>query len=137
MDNAELTNAPVVAAARGWHPALVWFLLYCAASGAVEGMLANRPEADMLLLAVQVAVSGFLIFWWASDDAGKRGRPLSRWSPAGIVLFGAFWIVYRLFTTRERAEAWRGLRRGALVMAGSLALYLAFFTSFAPAATTG
>ena len=130
MDNVEPTSATAMPATRAWHPALTWFLLYCAASGAVEGMASDRPEADMLFLAVQVAVSGFLIFWWASDDAVRRQRPLSRFAPAGIVLFGAFWILVRLFTTREPAQAWRGVGRGALLMLASLVLYLAFFSQF-------
>ena len=131
MDNAGPRPATAAPAARAWHPALTWFVLYCAASGAVEGMAGDAAGTEMVLFAVQIAISGFLIFWWAADDAARRDRPLSRWAPAGIVLFGVFWIVYRLFTTRAPAEAWRGLGRGTLVMAASLALYLAFFTQFA------
>lgn len=137
MSDIEVENAgsPAVAArTQRWHPALMWFVLYCAASGAIEGMAADRPEADMVFLAIQIAVSGFLIFWWASDDAKRRSRPLSRLTPVWIVLFGMLWIVAHLFASRERAEAWRGFARGALVTAASLAAYLLFFKLFMPAA---
>ena len=119
--------------AHRWHPAPIWFVLYYAASGAVEGMAGGRPDSDAVFLAIQVAVSGFLIFWWASDDAKLRGRPLSRLAPAWIVLFGMFWIVVRLFASREPADAWRGVARGALVTLAALSGYLVFFNLFLPA----
>lgn len=128
------TDPPSVAAAtaRRWHPALTWFVVYYAAWGVIDAKMLDRPEAGMLLLAVQVAVCGFLIFWWASDDALRHGQPLSRMAPLWIVLFGMFWIVPRLLRTREPAQAWRGVRRGASVALASLASYLAMFVLFAP-----
>jgi hypothetical protein len=119
------------------HPAALWFLFYSAASGAVEAMTADASEPAAFLLALQVAVGGFLIFWWANDDARLRGRPLARLAPLWIVLFGACWIVVRLFATREPQQAWRGLGRGVLVGLASMVLYLLFFTLFVPPAVHG
>lgn len=119
------------------HPALFWFVLYSAASGAVEAMTAAAPGSTMLLFAVQAAVGGFLIFWWASDDARRRGRPLSRLAPLWIVLFGACWIVVRLFGSRAPREARRGLARGLLVALASTLIYVAFFNAFARATVRG
>lgn len=137
MDIESAGPVAEVTRARRWHPALSWFVLYCAASGAIEGMAADRPESGTFFLALQIVVSGFLIFWWASDDAKLRGRPLSRLAPVWIVLFGVFWIVVRLSTSRERLAAWRGFGRGAFVMLASLVAYLLFFNLFVPAAGHG
>jgi hypothetical protein len=137
MDVENPAPSTVAARARRWHPALMWFVLYCAASGALEGMVAGKSGPQPLLLALQIAVSGFLIFWWASDDARRREHPLSRVAPVWIVLFGMFWIVWRLFSSRPRAEAWRGFTRGAWVMIASLAAYLLFFDLFVPDAARG
>lgn len=135
--DVENTESALAARTHRWHPALMWFVLYCAASGAVEGLSAHRPESEMLFLAVQIAVSGFLVFWWATDDAKRRGQPLSRLAPVWIVLFGVFWILWRLFTSRSPLEAWRGFGRGVLVMLASLGTYLLFFQLFVPGTGAG